>query len=222
MVREICDRYDILLIADEVMTGFGRTGKAFAVQHWDVVPDIIAAAKSMAAGYIPTGGIFVKNAIVETIKTGSGAFVHGHTYNGNPVSAAATAATVRYMKRNKLFENAAKQGERLAEGLKKLEGIPIVGQTRGLGLMRGVEIVADKKTKQPFPKTAGAAGVVSEECTKRGLIIYPAGGMADGVNGDNFMVAPPLVVKEEQIDEILAILEEGLEAASTRLLDSSR
>jgi adenosylmethionine-8-amino-7-oxononanoate aminotransferase len=222
MVREICDRYDILLIADEVMTGFGRTGKAFAVQHWDVVPDIIAAAKSMAAGYIPTGGIFVKNDIVETIKKGSGAFVHGHTYNGNPVSAAATAATVRYMKRNKLFENAAKQGERLGEGLKKLEEIPIVGETRGLGLMRGVEIVADKKTKQPFPKTAGAAGVVSEECTKRGLIIYPAGGMADGVNGDNFMVAPPLVVREDQIGEILSILEESLEAAAARLLDRPR
>jgi adenosylmethionine-8-amino-7-oxononanoate aminotransferase len=126
------------------------------------------------------------------------------------------------MKRNKLFENAAKQGERLAEGLKKLEGIPIVGQTRGLGLMRGVEIVADKKTKKPFPKAAGAVGIVSGECTKRGLIIYPGSGMVDGIDGDSFMVAPPLVVKEEQIDEILVILEESLEAASRRLLDSSR
>jgi len=218
MVREITNRYDILLIADEVMTGFGRTGKAFAVNHWDVVPDIIVAAKSMAAGYVPTGGIFVKDAIVETIKKGSGAFVHGHTYNGNPLSGAATAATVQYMKKHGLFENAARQGERLGEGMKKLEDIPIVGQVRGLGLMRGVEIVADKASKQPFPKTAKAAGVVSEECTKRGLIIYPGTGMVDGVDGDNFMVAPPLVVQAEQIGEILSILGESLEAASGRLL----
>ncbi len=218
MVREITARYDILLIADEVMTGFGRTGKAFAVNHWDVVPDIIVAAKSMAAGYVPTGGIFVKDAIVETIKKGSGAFVHGHTYNGNPLSGAATAATVQYMKKHGLFENAAIQGERLGEGMKKLEDIPIVGQARGLGLMRGVEIVADKASKQPFPKTAKAAGVVSEECTKRGLIIYPGTGMVDGVDGDNFMVAPPLVVRAEQIEEILSILDESLEAASVRLL----
>ena len=218
MVREITTRYDILLIADEVMTGFGRTGKAFAVNHWDVVPDIIVAAKSMAAGYVPTGGIFVKEAIVETIKKGSGAFVHGHTYNGNPLSGAATAATVQYMKKHGLFENAARQGERLGEGMKKLEDIPIVGQVRGLGLMRGVEIVADKASKRPFPKAAKAAGVVSEECTKRGLIIYPGTGMVDGVDGDNFMVAPPLVVQAEQIGEILSILGESLEAACGRLL----
>lgn len=222
MIREICDRHDVLLIADEVMTGFGRTGKAFAVDHWGVVPDIIAAAKSMAAGYVPTGGIFVTNAIVETVKRGSGAFVHGHTYNGNPLSGAATAATVKYMKKHGLFENAGKQGERLFSGMKKFEGIPIVGEVRGLGLMRGVEIVADRNTRRPFPKAANAAAVVSEECTKRGLMVYPGTGMADGVDGDSFMVAPPLVVREDQVDEIVSILGESLEAASRRLSDSFR
>lgn len=218
IVREITSKYDILLIADEVMTGFGRTGKAFAVNHWGVVPDIIAAAKGMAAGYIPTGGIFVKEQIVETIKRGSGAFVHGHTYNGNPLSGAATAATVRYMKKHGLFDNAARQGDRLGEGMKKLEDISIVGQVRGLGLMRGVELIADKEKKQPFPKSMDAVGVVSEECTKRGLIIYPGRGMVDGVDGDSFIVAPPLIVQSEHIDEILSILEESLKAASKRLL----
>jgi len=122
------------------------------------------------------------------------------------------------MKKHALFENAAKQGELLGEGMKKLEDIPIVGQVRGLGLMRGVELVADKEKKRPFPRSENAVGIVSEECTKRGLIVYPGRGMADGVNGDSFMVAPPLVVQSEHIDEILSILEDSLKAASRRLL----
>lgn len=217
MVRDICDRYDILLIADEVMTGFGRTGKAFAVDHWNVVPDMIVAAKSMAAGYVPTGGVMASEKIVDVIRNGSGAFVHGHTYNGNPLSGAAVAATVRYMKKHNLFENAALMGERLANGMKQLEDIPIVGQTRGLGLMRGMEVVADRDTRRPFPRSARASAVVSAECMKRGLIVYPGSGMADGVDGDNFMVAPPLVVNAEQVDEILSLLREGLEAAAKTL-----
>lgn len=217
MVRDICDRYDILLIADEVMTGFGRTGKAFAVNHWNVVPDMIVAAKSMAAGYVPTGGVMASEKIVDAIRNGSGAFVHGHTYNGNPLSGAAVAATVRFMKKHNLFENAALMGERLANGMKQLEDIPIVGQVRGLGLMRGMEVVADRETRRPFPKSARASAAVAAECMKKGLIVYPGSGMADGVEGDNFMVAPPLVVSAEQVDEILSLLREGLEAAVTKL-----
>jgi len=218
MVREICDRYGVLLIADEVMTGFGRTGKAFGVDHWNVVPDIMAAAKAMAAGYIPTGGVFASEKVVDVFRKGSGVFVHGHTYNGNPLSGAATAATLRYMKKNGLFENASQQGEILGKAMGSLAAIPIVGDVRGKGLMRGIEIVSDKVSKSPFPRGKKASAVVTSECMRRGLVIYPSGGMVDGVDGDNFMIAPPLNVTSGQVEEIVGILEQGLYAASDILL----
>lgn len=218
LIREICNRYDILLIADEIMTGIGRTGKPFCVDHWDVVPDIIASAKGMAAGYVPAGGIFVKEAIAEAIKNGSGHFQNGHTYNANPVSAAAVTAVLLYINRNNLIENARVQGELLGELMAGLIDIPIVGEVRGKGLMWGVEIVADKKRRKPFQNSVGASGAVSAECMKRGLVIYPAGGMVNGVEGDNFLVAPPLIVNENHIKEIVSILEESLTAASDVLL----
>lgn len=217
IVREICDRYDILLIADEVMTGFGRTGANFCVDHWDVVPDIIASAKGMAAGYVPTGGIMVKNLIAETLEAGSGAFLHGHTYNGNPLSGAATAAVVRYMKKHGLVENVRIQGEKLGKGLKELQDIPIVGQVRGKGFMWGFELVEDRETRRPFPKAKGASALVTRECLKRGLVIYPGGGMADGIDGDNFMIAPPLISSGEIVEDIVSIFSEGLKAASAKL-----
>lgn len=221
IIREICDRYDILLIADEVMTGFGRTGANFCVNHWDVVPDIIATAKGMAAGYVPTGGIIVRNEIAETIRGGSGAFVHGYTYNGNPVSGAATTAVLRYMKEHDLVANARIQGEKLGKGLKEIEASnPIVGEVRGKGLMWGVELVMDKESRRPFPKGKGAAGLATKECLERGLVIYPGGGMVDGIDGDNFLIGPPLVITSEQVDELLAKLEEGLAEAAKKLLGS--
>jgi adenosylmethionine-8-amino-7-oxononanoate aminotransferase len=217
IVREICDRYDILLIADEVMTGFGRTGQNFCVNHWDVVPDIIASAKGMAAGYVPTGGIMVKNEIAETIEAGSGAFLHGHTYNGNPLSGAATAAVVRYMKKHNLVENVRVLGDKLGAGLKAMEEFPIVGEVRGKGFMWGFELVADKETGRPFPKAKGVAALVTRECLQRGLVIYPGGGMADGIDGDNFMIAPPLISDEKTIEEVVSILGDGLKAATEAL-----
>ena len=168
MVREICDRCDVLLIADEVMTGFGRTGKNFAVDHWGVIPDIIACAKGMAAGYVPTGGVIVKDAVVEVIKKGSGAFPMAHTYCGNPVSGAAVEAVIKYVKAHNLVENARLQGELLGSLLKELGEIPIVGEVRGKGLLWGVELVADKATKLPFPRKLKASGVVTRECMRRG------------------------------------------------------
>ncbi len=219
MIREICDRYDILLIADEVMTGCGRTGANFCVDHWNVKPDIIATAKGMAAGYVPTGGIIVRNEIAETLRDGSGAFLHGHTYNGNPLSGAATAAVFRYLKEHKVVENARIQGERLEAGLRKIEASnPMVGEVRGKGLMWGFEFVADKETRMPFAKAKGASALAMRECLDRGLVIYPGGGMIDGVEGDNFLLGPPLVVTAQEVDMILEKLEEGLAAAVKKLL----
>jgi adenosylmethionine-8-amino-7-oxononanoate aminotransferase len=218
MIRDICSRYDVILISDEVMTGCGRTGKNFAVDHWNVVPDIIATAKGLAAGYVPTGGIIARTHLVEAIKNGSGSFMHGHTYNGNPISAAAVCAVFKYMKEHGLVENAAKMGEMLGAGLKKIAAEnPIVGDVRGKGLMWGFELVKDKSTKEPFEKT-GAANVATKECVDRGLIIYPGSGQVEGLLGDNFLVAPPLIINEAQVGELLEKLAAGLDAAGKKLL----
>ena len=217
IIRSICTKYDILLIADEVMTGMGRTGKAFCVEHWNIVPDIIASAKGMAAGYVPAGGVFVSEKIMGVFKDGSGRFSHGHTYNANPVAGAAIAAVARYIKKNNLIENSAVQGELLKSKLAGLRDIPIVGDIRGKGLMIGIELIKGPD-KQPFPLSTAAAAVALDECVKRGLIVYPSGGMAEGgTAGDNFLVAPPLTVNDADVDEIASILSDALKAASDRL-----
>ncbi len=218
IVREICTRYDVLLIADEVMSGCGRTGKNFAVDHWNVVPDIIATAKGLAAGYVPTGGVLAGDGIVEAIRQGSGAFMHGHTYNGNPVSAAAIVAVMKYIKEHRVIENVARVGALFGEGLKKIaRENPIVGEARGKGFMWGMELVKDKGTREPFAKSAQAANVATQECIAQGLIIYPGGGMIDGVEGDNFLIAPPLVTNEREAEEILTRLVAGLASAAKKL-----
>ena len=217
LVREICDRYDILLIADEIMTGIGRTGRAFCVEHWDVIPDIITSAKGLGAGYVPAGATIVREPIVAALREGSGSFQNGYTYCANPISAAAVTAVLYYIEQHHLIENADTQGRLLGELLRQIVDSPIVGELRGKGLMWGVEIVADKATKTPFKSGAGAAGLIAAECMKRGLIIYPSGGMVDGRDGDNFLIAPPLIVDSDQIREIVSILRESLEAASNTL-----
>lgn len=217
IIRDICTRYDVLLVADEVMTGFGRTGRYFCLDHWDVVPDIIASAKAMSGGYSPAGGIMASDRIMDVLKNGSGHFEHGHTYNGNPVTGAAVAAAIRYMKKNKIFENAAVQGKYLGERLRKMNRFFFVGDIRGLGLMRGIEIVMDKGSRKPFPPEVKAASIVTEELMKEGLVVYPGKGMVDGMEGDQFMLAPPLIVNNKDVDEILDRLERGLEKSSVLL-----
>ena len=217
VIRDICDRYDVLLVADEIMTGMGRTGKAFCLQHWDVVPDIMCTAKAMAGGYAPVGAMIVKDSVIESIKKGSGAYHHGHTFNANPVSASAVAATIRYMKKHNLFENAAKQGEHLRKRLEALGDIDIIGDIRGKGLMWGIELVANKKTKEPFEASRKAAGVLTGECTKERLIVYPGTGQINGLAGDQVIVAPPLIVTEEQIDDIAERFGRALKATSVAL-----
>lgn len=219
IVRDICDRYDVLLIADEVMTGCGRTGENFAVSHWNVIPDIIATAKGLAAGYVPTGGIVAKTRILDAIREGSGAFVHGHTYNGNPVSAAAVIAVMKYMKEHGVVGNVRKNEHIFKEGLEKIAAAnPIVGDVRGKGFMWGVELVRDKATKEPFAKKDGAGGAATKACIEQGLIIYPGGGMIDGLEGDNFLLAPPLVTTAAQAGEIMERLAAGLASAAKALL----
>lgn len=209
-IREICDKYDVLLIVDEVMTGIGRTGKNFAVDHWGVVPDMIVCAKGLAGGYTPIYCLLTKEETHRTIKEGNGTFVHGHTYSQNPLSSAIALAVLDYIEEHDLVNRSAKMGPYLLEKLKILEKHPIVGDVRGLGLFAGVEFVRNKETKETFDSGLKVNTLIGNRAFKKGLIIYPGGGGADGVHGDHILVAPPFIITEEQIDEIVKILDESI------------
>lgn len=209
IIREICDHYDILFIADEVMAGFGRTGSMFSIEDWGVIPDMICAAKGMSAGYSPLGAVIVKEEIHNAFKQGSGVFVHGHTYGGNPLSAAVALAVVQTLIEDKVVENSRIIGDYLLAQLQeKLLPFSYVGDVRGKGLMLGVEIVKDKTSKEPFPVKMGMAEKLTNTLMKHGVIVYPGNGNADGENGDQFLLAPPLIITKDQADELI----EGLVA----------
>ena len=204
IIRQICDHYDILLIDDEVMAGFGRTGTMFSIEDFGVVPDMICAAKGMSAGYSPLGAVIAKDEIYNTYKNGSGIFVHGHTNRGNPLSAAVSLAVVKTLIKDNLVENSRVIGEYLLTQLKeKLLPFAFVGDVRGKGLMLGVEIVRDKVTKEAYPVTMGMAEKLTVTLVKHGVIVYPGNGNADGVDGDQFLLAPPLTITKDQADELV-------------------
>lgn len=209
-VRQICDQYDLLLIADEVMTGFGRTGRWFAIEHWGIVPDVIAMGKGASGGYFPLSVTAVRGEWVETIMA-HGDFAHGGTFSHNAVGAAAGLATLHYLQKHDLITAAAQKGALLGEKLRAaLEGLPCVGDIRGIGLMWGVEFVADRATKTPFPPERHFARRVADMAFEQGLILYPGRGCVDGVAGDHVMIAPPFVITEEQIDEVVTLLAEAV------------
>ena len=209
-IREICDHYDILFIADEVMTGIGRTGKNFGVDHWGVVPDMIVAAKGLSSGYTPLFAVIVKEEIHQIIKEGSGAFVHGHTFNQNPLSCAIGCAVIDYLIKHDLVSRTAKMGEYFLRALQSLTRHEIVGDVRGKGLFAGVEFVKDKKTKEPFDLKLKLNDLIASRAFEKGLITYPGGGGADGIKGDHLLLAPPFIITEEQIDKMVSILDETI------------
>jgi len=212
IIRQICDHYDILLIDDEVMAGFGRTGSMFSIDDWGVVPDMICAAKGMSAGYSPLGAVIAKQEIYDTFKKGSGIFVHGHTYGGNPLSAAVALAVVKTLIADNIVDNSRIIGDYLLAQLQeKLLPFSFVGDVRGKGLMLGVEIVRDKVTKEPFPAAMAMAEKLTVTLMKHGIIVYPGTGNADGENGDQFLLAPPLIITKDQTDELI----EGMVAGFT-------
>jgi adenosylmethionine-8-amino-7-oxononanoate aminotransferase len=212
IVRQICDRYDVLFIADEVMTGFGRTGKNFGIEHWEVTPDIIVGGKGLGAGYFPIGVAICTDKVFQPFQETLGSFTHGFTYQGNPLAAAVALSVVDFIKENDLVAHVARMGEYLMERLSGMYRFDFVGDVRGRGFMTAVELVKDKGTKEPFPRERGITRLVTETAYKRGLILYPAsGGQVQGVAGDAFMVAPPFIATQEQLDEIIDILDQMLE-----------
>ncbi len=211
LVRQICDRYGVLLIADEVMAGFGRTGRWFAIEHFDVQPDVITMGKGVTGGYFPVSVTAVRGADVERIRKVHGDFVHGGTFSHHAVGAATGLAVLRYLQKNDLVTASAAKGKALGEKLSAALGeLPCVGDVRGIGLLWGVEFVADRATKAPFPPAAHFARRVANVAFDNGLIVYPCAGCADGVAGDLVLVAPPFIITETQMDEIVRLLREAV------------
>jgi adenosylmethionine-8-amino-7-oxononanoate aminotransferase len=216
-IREICDRYDILFIADEVMTGVGRTGKNFGIDHWQVVPDMIVAAKGLSSGYTPIAAVIVREEIYQTIKEGSGAFIHGHTYSQNPLSCAIAGAVIDYLLKHNLISRAAQMGEYFLTALRSLHHHNFVGDIRGKGLFAGIEFVRDKNTKEPFPPQKKLNTIIGQRAFEKGLITYPGGGGVDGLKGDHLLLAPPFIITHEQINEMVAILDETFKEVSKEI-----
>jgi adenosylmethionine-8-amino-7-oxononanoate aminotransferase len=203
-VREICDKHDVLFIADEVLSGSGRTGKWAAIEHFDVAPDIMTLGKGLSGGYVPLSAVLATKKVLDPIANGSGAFKHAQTFSHSPVICAAGLAAVRYIKKNKLVSRSEEFGAVLQRKLAALLELPAVGDVRGLGLLAGVEFVADKKTKAPFPRSLKFAETFIAKAQDAGLILWPNTGHADGENGDLVMIAPPFTVAEAELDEIIS------------------
>ncbi|GAC1437924.1 MAG: aspartate aminotransferase family protein [Terriglobales bacterium] len=218
-ISEICATHGLLLIADEVMTGMGRTGRAFAVDHWDVHPDILVTAKGLSSGYAPLGAVIATKKVVDAIADGSGSFLHGFTYNSHPISLAAGRTALKLMQQNQLVAaaNCEQPGTPAFFLRNKLEGLlnlDVVGDVRGRGLLWGVEFVAAQKTKLPFAPEANFAGRVGQAVLKRGLLVYPMQGCVDGIAGDHLLIAPPAVITEEQITWSVQQLRLAIEEAT--------
>jgi len=218
IIREICDRYNILFIDDEVMTGWGRTGSLWGIDHWNVTPDIIATAKGMTAGYTPLSAIIARDEIWSVLEKKGSPFKAGHTLNANAVSCAAAQVVIHYILDHKLAENSQARGEQFQAGLRKLmDRHPSLGDVRGQGLMVGFELVRSKSTKEPFDPQRHASLLLERAALKRGLVTYPCTGSIDGVLGDMVLMAPPLVINHSEIDEILTLLDQSLSEIETSL-----
>lgn len=219
VIRDVCDRYGVLLIIDEVMTAWGRLGSWFAMDQYGVTPDIIATSKGLTAGYTPLACTMAAEEIWQAIEDTGAAFMAGHTMSENPVSCAAGVATLEYVEARNLVGNAKEVGDYLLDRLHELLEFDIVGDVRGRGLMCGMEFVRDKKTREPFPPELKVCGLVFAEALDRGMITFPCTGCVDGVAGDMMLVTPPLIITREQVDEMVDIFKESIEAAQVRLSD---
>jgi len=209
-IAEVCRRNKILLIADEVMTGMGRTGKPFAVQHWKIEPDMILVGKGIASGYVPLGAVLVSSRIAAAFERGSGAFMHGFTYQAHPVCTAAGNAVLDYLEAHKLFERVCPAGKNLLEALAPLESHPHVGDIRGLGLLLGIEFVENKATREPFPKEDNIAERVRQAGVVEGVLIYPTQGCVDGQRGDHLLLAPPFTISQQECETVARALQSAL------------
>lgn len=218
-VREICDKYDILLIIDEVMTGFGRTGRYFAIEYFGIEPDIITFGKGVSSGYAPLGGMIVHDRIVEAlINNSKGKFMHGYTYSGHPVSVAAGLEAVKYYKQKGVLDNCLRQSKYLFKRLENLRSKhKTIGEIRGKGLLIGLELVQDHGEGKEFPPAFPAAERLNAIAMELGAVFYPGSGSIDGFRGHHLLIAPPLTITQHEIDEMVHILDQALSVFATEL-----
>ncbi len=214
-VREVCDRHGVLLILDEVMAGMGRCGSLHACEQEGIVPDLVTIAKGLGGGFQPIGAVLAQKRIVEAMSAGSGFFQHGHTYLGHPVACAAALAVQRVIERDGLLPQVRRRGAALETMLReRFASHPHVGDIRGRGLFFGIELVADRTTKVPFDPVRQLHARVKREGMARGLMTYPMGGTIDGRQGDHVLLAPPFIVAEDHLAEIVRRLAEAVDAAT--------
>jgi adenosylmethionine-8-amino-7-oxononanoate aminotransferase len=209
MLREVCDRHGVLLIADEVITGFGRTGRWFAMQHWNVNPDLMIFAKGVTSGYLPLSGVMLTRGVHDTLKGLGAAFPHGFTYSGHPTACAVALRNLRIIEEEGLVARAGEMGKKLLVKLKELETHEIVGNVRGLGLVAGIELVRDRQSKASFDPSMGVARKVMLAALEEGVIVR-------ALSGDVIALSPPFVITEQQIDRMVSVLDRAI--ASVTLL----
>ena len=210
-IEKICKDHEILLIIDEVITGFGRTGKYFGSQHFDITPDIITFGKGLSSGYAPLAGMIVSEEIYNSMKEVGGEYTTGHTFGGNPISTAAGVAVMEVLSRNNLVEGVVSKGQFLGEQLKKvLEDISIAVDLRGIGLIWGLEFAKSKENNTPFEKEVNLTKRIVKACFNNGLIIYPSSGFIDGIMGDSILISPPFIIDENEMMELARLLKQSL------------
>lgn len=219
IIKKICEENDILFIADEVMTGFGRTGTMLAMEHWDVIPDIVALGKGMGAGYAPIAATLASEKVMEPILSGTKIVMSGHTLSANPQSCAVSLAVLEYLQKNDVLKDVECKSVYLRNGLEKLKSrFPFIGDIRGKGLLIGIEFVKDLITKETFSRNQQVTQKVISIAIRKGLLIYPAGAGIDGVNGDAIIISPPLTITKREIEECLKLLMETFEELTKWML----
>jgi adenosylmethionine-8-amino-7-oxononanoate aminotransferase len=216
-VREICDEHDVLFVADEVLVGAGRTGTWSAIEPYGVAPDIAVYGKGIAGGYTPLAAVVAPHRVVDVLARGSGALIHAQTFSHHPVSCAAGAATLRYLREHKLVERCASMGPVFHRRLEALRNLPHVGDVRGRGLLAGIEFVEDVDTRAPFPRAAHFAETFAAAALDAGLVVWPNVGQANGTDGDLVMLAPPFVIEEGEMDEIVSRFGQAAEVTVRQL-----
>jgi len=217
IIRRICDDYGILLIVDEVMTGVGRTGKWLASHHFDFIPDIIVMGKGLTSGYFPLSALAAKKEIVDSLFEKEKSFLHFQTFAHHPVGCAAGMVTLDYIKNHNLLERCSQTGDLLRKELSPLMDHPHVGDIRGEGLLNGIEFVQEKDAKKPFPREKKYAENFILEALKNGLVLWPNIGHADGINGDLVLLAPPFIISQEEVSQIVHLLGKTLDEIKNRL-----
>ena len=216
-VRDICDRYKVLFIADEILVGAGRTGTWSALEPEEIAPDIQVLGKGIAAGFAPLAAVLAPTHVVDVFAEGSGALNHAQTFSHHAVSCAAGTATLRYLAKHKLVDRCARMGEKLHAKLAQVRGLPHVGAVRGRGLLAGIELAEDPPSGIPFPRAAHFAESVTKAALELGLIVWPNVGHVNGVDGDLIMLAPPFIITNEELDEIVERLSSAVTKATRQL-----